>query len=159
MVPPFPILGSLASRSGLTSVLPRLEGSKIRRTLPMTVLRSMLRESAEHGDDLSELRQTRLFERIGEADAGQVLPREEARRRVELVEQLFHDAAEKVLAEIGDLGVLVHEEHAVGARHALADRLPIVGKERSQIDDLDLDALGPELLRGLHAASILDQWP
>ena len=42
-------------------------------------------------------------------------PREELRRRVELVEELLDRAADQVLAEVRDLGVLVHEEHAVAS--------------------------------------------
>ncbi len=79
---------------------------------------------------------------------GIVRAREELRRRVELVEQLLDDAPDQVLAEVRDLGVLVDAQHAVGLPHAGLDRVPVVGVQRAQVDDLGLDALGRELVGG-----------
>ena len=72
------------------------------------------------------LRNARALERVGEADAGDVGAGDEARRRVELVEQLLGDPPDQVLAEIRDLGILVDTQHAIRLAHARDDRVPVV---------------------------------
>jgi len=59
----------------------------------------------------------------------------------------------------GDLGsvapraaVLVHHERAAGLADARRDRLPVVGRERPQVEHIGVDALGLDLPRGLHRA-------
>src|SRR5262245_33306359 len=93
-------------------------------------------ERGDGGFDAVLLRDAGDLEIVGEADAGEVPAGEELGRRVELVEQLLGETADQVLAEVGDLGVLVDAEDAVGLADAGGDGVPVVGVERAEVDDL-----------------------
>ncbi len=86
---------------------------------------------------------------LGVVRHGDVERRRAENRRVELVEG-------EALEAIGDLGAdaavrpaLVGDHGAVGAGHALHERLFVERAERAHVDDLGLDALLGERGRGL----------
>src|SRR6185503_1674257 len=88
-----------------------------------------LSDLADRLDDPGQLRSGRHLERIGQTDARDELAGDEPRTSLEVIEKLVDGAANEVLAEVGDFGVLVHEDRAAGFLDAFRDHRPVVRPE------------------------------
>src|SRR6266404_4832753 len=109
-------------------------------------LRRLGYQVAHRVPNAGELGDGILFVNGVEADARHMPAQQRARPHQEIVEMLLDDAAQEMLAEIRDLGVLVDDEHASGLEYAAADGLPVVGENAPQIDDVKAGAaVAPQL--------------
>ena len=99
-------------RAGTAGPQRRLSGARLARDLRPAALTAAPRQRADGRGDVRQLRHGRHLERVGQADARDVLAGEELGRRQQLVEELVDGAADEVLAEVRHLGVLVDEQHA-----------------------------------------------
>ena len=71
-----------------------------------------------------------------------------ANRSVQFLEQLVGDAGRDLRAVTEAAGVLVGHQHAARAAHALANRLPVVGGERAEVQDFHRNPVGGRLPGG-----------
>ncbi len=67
---------------------------------------------------------------------------------VELEQRLFRDDRRDLGADAPELLIFVDDERAARLGHALQDRRPVHRPDRTQVDDLGVDALAGDLVGG-----------
>src|SRR5437764_6092058 len=106
----------------------------------------VLRELAQTGDDVVDLRDECLLERRRERD-GRIGSGEALHRRVEILERLLRDRRRDLAAEAAGARVFVQDEHFRRLPHCLEHGCLVPRHDGAQVEDLDGGAVGGELLR------------
>src|SRR5262249_52562581 len=81
-----------------------------------------------------------------------MLPLQYARSNEQVVEMLVNYTAQQMLAEVGYFGVFVDDQHPPRFSNAAAERLPVVGEDAPQIENVEHQPqLARQLVGGLDA--------
>src|SRR5215471_16679232 len=104
-------------------------------------LRLLASEGADGLGDVRELGNGSHLQIVGQANSGDELSRQKARRGEEAIKQFLDGAPDQVLSEVRYLSVFIDEKYSAGLLDRGFDQLPVIRPKAAQVDQLGINAV------------------